>query len=315
MRSRWYRSAVLVLWGVATIWLVAKKILPPLLVGEPPVYASMATEKSRPPVAWYLNLNDNRLGWALSEISRQATDVTEIHSLVHFDGLPLDQLLPSALRPFARASTQLSNSLGMDVESHMLINPLNQLQSFDSKLKFCPHTGQSLVAIEGNVDGDTLTLTFRYGDMPQEKIPLAMPENKIRDSFSPETELRGLHLGQTWTIVSYSPLALPTNPLDYFQHRAPTEILLAQVEEKTALTWNGQMEPVWLVVYRTDTGQSSDSDKNNIRNRMWVRMDGTVIRQEVRLSGNTLLFVRMPDKDAAKLRTERKEFFTHNGVD
>jgi hypothetical protein len=270
----------------------------------------MAVEKSRPPVAWYLNLNDNRLGWALSEISRQATDVTEIHSLVHFDGLPLDQLLPSSLRPFARASTQFSNSLGMDVESHMLINPLNQLQSFDSKLKFCPHTGQSLVAIEGNVDGDTLTLTFRYGDMPQEKIPLTMPENKIRDSFSPETELRGLHLGQSWTIVSYSPLALPTNPLDYFQHRAPTEVLLAQVEEKTSVMWNGQMETVWLVVYRTDTGQSPDSDKKNIRNRMWVRMDGTVIRQEVLLSGNSLLFSRMPDKAAAKLRAERKEFFS-----
>ena len=218
MRSRWYRSAVLILWGVATIWLVAKKILPPLLVGEPPVYASTATEKSRPPVAWYLNLNDNRLGWALSEISRQATDVTEIHSLVHFDGLPIDLVFPSAIRPFVRASTQLGNSNGIDVESHMLINPLNQLQSFDSKVKQCPHTGQSLVAIEGNVDGDTLTLAYRYGDTPQKKLALALPENKIRDSLSPETELRGLHVGQSWTIVSYSPLS--SNPLDYFQQSA-----------------------------------------------------------------------------------------------
>jgi hypothetical protein len=320
MRSRWYRLAVLVLWGAATIWLVAKKILPPLLIGEPPVYASTAMDKSRPPVAWYLNLNENRLGWALSEISRQATDVTEIHSLVHIDGLPLDQLFPSALRPFVRASTQLANSKGIDVESQMLINPLNQLQSFQSKVKSCPHTGQSLVAIEGNVDADTLTLTFRYGDMPQEKIPLAMPENKIRDSFSPETELRGLRLGQSWTIVSYSPMALPSNPLDYFQHRAPTEVLLAQVEEETSVMWNGQMEPVWLVVYRSDTGSQSPASDKNIRNRLWVRRpdpiigprptDGMVIRQEVILSGNSLLFSRMPDKDAVKLRTERKEFYT-----
>jgi hypothetical protein len=312
MRSRWYRSAVLILWGVATIWLVAKKILPPLLVGEPPVYASTATEKSRPPVAWYLNLNDNRLGWALSEISRQATDVTEIHSLVHFDGLPIDLVFPSAIRPFVRASTQLGNSNGIDVESHMLINPLNQLQSFDSKVKQCPHTGQSLVAIEGNVDGDTLTLAYRYGDTPQKKLSLALPENKIRDSLSPETELRGLHVGQSWTIVSYSPLS--SNPLDYFQQSAPTEVLLAKVEDKTDMMWNGQSEPVWLVVYRSDTAQDPASEKN-VRNRMWVRMDGTVIREEVRLSGIRLLFVRMPDKDAAKLRTERKEFFTRSGVD
>ncbi len=193
----------------------------------------------------------------------------------------------------------------------MLINPLNQLQSFDSKVKQCPHTGQSLVAIEGNVDSDMLTLAYRYGDTPQKKLTLALPENKIRDSLSPETELRGLHVGQSWTIVSYSPLS--SNPLDYLQERAPTEVLLAKVEDKPDMIWNGQPEPVWEVVYRTDTVQDPTSDKN-VRNRMWVRMDGTVIREEVRLSGIRLLFVRMPDKDAAKLRTERKEFFTRNVV-
>ncbi len=100
MRIRWYRLAVLVLWLAATSWLVVRKILPPLLIGEPPVYATVAMEKQRPPVAWYLNLNENRIGWALSEISRQSTDVTEIHSLVHFDGLPLDKLLPVYLPCF-----------------------------------------------------------------------------------------------------------------------------------------------------------------------------------------------------------------------
>jgi hypothetical protein len=307
MRIRWYRLAVLVLWLAATSWLVVRKILPPLLVGDPPVYAAAATDKPRPTVAWYLNLNESRLGWALSEISRQSTDVTEIHSLVHFDGLPLDQLLPLSLRAIARASTHAANSAAMEVESHMLINPLNQLQSFDSKLKFRPNTGQSLVTIEGNVDGDTLVLNFRYGELPQEKISVPLPESKIRDSFSPETELRGLHLGQSWTIVSYSPLS--SNPLDLLQHRTPTEVLLAAVEEKKDVMWNGQMEPAWLVVYRSDTSQNPGNE-NNVRNRMWVRMDGTVIREEVLLGGNSLTFSRMPDKSAARLRDERKEFFT-----
>jgi hypothetical protein len=313
MRIRWYRLAVLALWLVAMSWLVVCKILPPLLIGEPPIYASMAAERARPPVAWYLNLNDIRLGWALSEISRQSTDATEIHSLVHFDGLPLDQLLPVYLRELARASIQSAKRMEMEVESHMLINPLNQLQSFDSKLKFRPHTGQSLVTIEGNVDGDKLKLAFRVGDMPLERMELSMPENKIRDSFSPETELRGLHLGQSWTIVTYSPLALPSNPLDLVQHRAPTEVLLAKVEEKTLVMWNGQMEPAWLVVYRSDASQTPD-DERNIRNRMWVRTDskdgtdGMVIRQQVLLGGNSLLFSRMPEKAAGQLRGERKDF-------
>jgi hypothetical protein len=197
----------------------------------------------------------------------------------------------------------------VEVESHMLINPLNQLQSFDSKLRLYPFTGQSLVAIEGNVEGDKLMLTFRCGDYPQEKRQLSMPENKIRDSFSPETELRGLRLGQKWSIVTYNPFALPSNPLELLQGRAPTEVLLAQVEEKPYEVWNGQSEPMWLVVYRSDSSQGSGSDKN-IRNLMWVRMDGTVVRQEVRLAGNRLMFSRMTDKEAAELRAKRKEFFS-----
>jgi hypothetical protein len=304
-----YRSAVLVLWLSTTFWLVDRKIVPTLLIGEPPAYATPGKDRQRP-VAWYLNLNESRLGWALSDIGRQTTDVTEIHSLVHFDGLPWDQLLPTYLREVARASIQAANSIEMEVESHMLINPLNQLQSFDTKLRFRPNMGQSLVAIEGNVEGDALVLNSRCGNYPQEKITVPMPDHKIRDSFSPETELRGLRLGQKWTIVSYSPLSLPSNALDLLQHRAPTVVLLAEVEEKKDLMWNGKMEPAWLVVYRSDTSQSPGSE-STVRNRMWVRVsDGTVIREEVFLGGNTLTFSRMSEKDAAELRSRRKEFVT-----
>ena len=95
-------------------------------------------------------------------------------------------------------------------------------------------------------------------------------------------ELRGLHLGQSWTIVSYSPLALPSNPMDLLKGRPPTEVLFAKVEEQTQLTWNGQLEPTWVVVYRTDTSEGPGNEKN-IRNRLWVLRDGTVVRQEVRL--------------------------------
>ena len=307
MRFHLYRLAVLGLWLATMSWLVIYKILPPLLLGQPPIYASAAVDRNRPPTGWYLNLNNSRLGWALSETIRQPTDVTVIHSLVHFDGLPLDRLMPSYLWQFAPKSSLIAKGLETDVESKMLINPLDQLQSFDATVKFRPKSGQSLVHIEGNVDGDTLKLSFRAGDMPQQTWPLAMPENKIRDSFSPETELRGLHLGQTWTIVTYNPLDLPTNPMDLLSHRAATKVLLARVEEKTSMLWNGKTEPVWLVVYRTETSQTPDDDRN-VRNRIWVRMDGTVIRQEVRVGGISLVFSRMADKAAAEIRAARTEF-------
>ena len=101
-------------------------------------------------MAWYLYLNGRRLGWALSEISQQSTDTTEIHSLVHFDSLPLDELLPIYLRAIAHASTHAAGSTEMEVESDLITNSaLNQLVSFYSK--FRPKSGQSLVKIEGSM--------------------------------------------------------------------------------------------------------------------------------------------------------------------
>ena len=173
------------------------------------------------------------------------------------------------------------------MESNLITNPLNQLVSFVSK--FRPKRGQSLVRIEGNVEGDKLKLAVRVGEYNYPDIELPMPENKIRDSFAPEMQLRGLHLGQSWTIVSYSPLALPSHPMDMLQRRPPTEVLFAKVEEQAPLTWNGQLEPMWVVVYRSDASEGPGGEKN-IRNRLWVRRDGTVVRQEVLLGDHSLMF-------------------------
>ena len=38
MYSRWFNAAVVVLWLATMSWLVTEKVLPPLLVGEPPSY-------------------------------------------------------------------------------------------------------------------------------------------------------------------------------------------------------------------------------------------------------------------------------------
>jgi hypothetical protein len=262
-------------------------------------------------VAWYLNLNERRLGWALSEVNRQTIGVTEIHNLVHIDKLPLDQLLhkilPFWVQPLVGKSVQAFENVEMDVESQIMINPIGQLQGLEAKVKLFPNEGQSLVNINGTVDGDSLVFDCRFGSM-QQKVSVPLPENKIRDSFSPETELRGLHRGQKWTIVTFSPLSLPNNPLELLQRRSPTAVLMAEVEDKVPVTWNGRTEPTWLVVYRSDASPNPGSE-DGICNRMWVRMDGTVIREEVLLFGNRLMFNRMADKEAAELRSRRKEFF------
>ena len=303
MSRHWYRIAVLALWLAAMSWLAVRKILPPFFKGEPPAYETMNLDAPRPPVAWSLYWNERRLGWALSEISPQSSETTEIHSLVHFDTLPLDELLPIYLRAIAHASTQAAKSAEMEVESNLVTNPLNQLVSFVSK--FRPKGGQSLVRLEGTVDGDKLKLAIRIGDYSNSNIELPMPENKIRDSFAPEMRLRGLRMGQHWTIDSYSPLSLPSHPMDIIQGRAPIEVLFAKVEAEARLTWNNRPEPMWVVVYRSDPSEESDK---NVRNRLWVCRDGTVVRQEVFVGEHSLLFKRLPEEDAVKLRDEHPVF-------
>ena len=95
--------------------------------------------------------------------------------------------------------------------------------------------------------------------------------------------------------------------MDLFQGRPPTEVLFAKVEDQTRLPWNGQVEPTWVVVYRSDASEGPGGERN-IRNRLWVRRDGTVVRQEVILGDHSLLFKRMSEEDAARLRDKHTEF-------
>ncbi len=306
MRFRWYRFAVFALWLSAITWLTVRKILPPFFKGEPPGYETAASDLPRPPVGWNLYLDQTCLGWALSESTQQSTDTTEIHSLIHFDRFPLEKLLPFLLRQLVLASLPHTVNTEMEVESHLLTNTaLNQLVSFESK--FRPKGGQSYVKINGDLEGDKLKLSVHLPNFDNPNIELPMPDARIRDSFSPEMELHDLHLNQSWTIISYSPMAVANRPLDMIQGRPPTEVLFARVEDRIPFAWNGRTRPTWLVVYRSEADEGPGSEKS-IRNRLWVRRDGTVVKQEVTLGEHQLRFIRMSDEDAIRLGNGHGDF-------
>ena len=116
------------------------------------------------------------------------------------------------------------------------------------------------------------------------------------DSLSPQVCLPGLREGQTWKVPSYSPLRPPNNPV---------EMLTATVEGLEPFDWNGRPEEVWLVVYRADSGLGMGIDKTP-RGRLWVRPDGTVLGQQVMMLDCKLMFVRLPDRQAAELEKKLK---------
>jgi len=284
MCSRWYNVAVILLWLSAMGWLVVDKVLPPLCIGEPPSYREILdAQQQEPAVGWEMFFDGRPLGWARSSLSRLDDGTTEIHSRVHFNELPLQQLAPAWLRALI---DQPDAPLEMDAENTMTVDPLGRLSSFRSFLRLDPL--EDAIKLQGIIDGNQLKLSVSLGGPPYPTKVYLPADALLGDALSPQTQLPGLHAGQTWTVPVYSPLRPPNRPL---------EILQATVEGSELIQWNDGREPAWLVVYRSDRGFGLGSDSTP-RGRLWVRHDGTVLKQQVMLFNSTLTFVRLPNQQA-----------------
>ena len=293
MYSRWYSAAVVVLWLSAMSWLVIEKVLPTMMVGEPPSYRTILQSRSRePPVAWKMTFDGRELGWALCSTLRKPDNLTEIHSQVHFDQLPLRQMTPGWLRLLLRSVEKPAARLQMDVRSTLTIDPLGRLTDFDSTVWFAPY--DDAIKLKGTVDGKLLRLEVSSGDFSY-STEADIPQNAlVGDALSPQTQLPGLREGQTWSVPVYSPLRPPNNPL---------EILQATVQRCEPIIWNKRTEQTWLVVYRRDSGFGLGSDKTP-QGRLWVRRDGTVLKQQMSIFNSIMIFTRLPDDQAAAMEAK-----------
>ena len=293
MYSRWYSTAVVILWLSAMSWLVIQKVLPSLLVGQPPSYRTiLAAQKRQPPVAWTMALNGRNIGWALCTTSRLPNGLTEIHSRVHFEELPLQELTPGWLRTLLRVAELPTGQLEMDVRSTLTIDPLGRLVRFDSTVQLDQF--DDVIKLRGTVEGTALELVVRTGDFSYTTEAYLPANALVGDALSPQTQLPGLRKGQTWTVPTYSPLRPPNNPL---------EVLQATVEGLEPIIWDGHTEETWLVVYRADPGFRLGG-KQKAKGRLWVRRDGTVLEQQMKLLNSTMTFVRLSDHRAARLADE-----------
>jgi hypothetical protein len=99
-------------------------------------------------------------------------------------------------------------------------------------------------------------------------------------------------MGQRWTTPVYSPF----RPLN-----SPMEMLEATVERREPILWNGGSVSTLVVVYRADSGMSLTSEP---RGKLWVRSDGTVLRQEVTMLNSHLQFTRLGARASRRLSSE-----------
>jgi len=294
MYPRWFNFAVVTLWLATMGWLVTTKVAPSLLVGEPPSYPTiLAAQRAEPPAGWVILWDDRRLGWAISSTKPLPQAITEIRSLIHFDDLPLDELVPDWLRTMAPPIGRQRVQVPMESRSALVFDPLGRLSRFESSVRL--DVQQPFVKMRGSVDGPKMALWLRVGELQPFETEVAVPRDAmLGDTLSPQSRLPGLREGQSWTVESYSPLRPPSSP---------KEILYAAVEARMPLAWEGNTVDTLVVVYRADPGNAV-GHSGGPRGKLWVRRDGTVLKQQVTFFRSTLTFLRMGPQEAAALATK-----------
>lgn len=277
---------VILFWCVTSGWLLVEKILPSLSPGSPPGYQALYTAENRlVPVAWSVLWNDQPLGWAMSQSERTEEGEMEVQSLLHFDRLPIEEVLPAWTKMFLRHSFDPGASYALDARGHLSIDSLGNLKSFSSVVHL-PATADR-VFLNGRIEDGEVTVDVRAHGMNY-SVSRHLPRHiTIGDELSPQATLPGLYRNRQWTVPVYSPLR---------PGQAPIQILHAKVAGEESVFWDDKLVRCDLVHYSDDPAKHSEP-----RCRLWVDRSGRVLKQESLMLGAKLVFVRRSDAAAADL--------------
>lgn len=282
----WYPTAVLVVWAASTAWLLSTKVLPAWTAGAPPgLQASHATLGRLVPVAWQVLLDDEPLGWSISQARRLDDGAMRVESLLHLDRLPLAGALPGWTKLLLPGAPPEEPLEGGEIRGRMEIDSRGRLTAFDSVVDLA---GGGRIDLDGTVVGGEVTIRIRAGAMRHESTRHLPDSLLLGDEFSPSATLPGLSPGRTWTVPLYGP---------FRPAHAPLEILHAEVVAAEPLSVDDRVVTADVVEYRDDP-----SGHRQPRLRSWVeRGSGRVLRQEAVLAGRRLVFRRRSDADAERL--------------
>lgn len=290
-------------------WLAVEKIYPLLDSGDQPDFSSELPRASAEPISscWDLYWNHRPIGWAATRAVTYDDGRGEIHSVVRLEKLPVDELLTELLGPIRRLLGPLARAdsgrpVDMDVISRMMRDHTGQLQNFNTTV----HVGRyrNMINLRGTVlDGALQLVVFTVGNRDDQGTPLVqelyrnsiqLPENAlVSDAFSPRPQLDRLRVGQTWTHRVVQP----------FPPNSPMQLVRARVERDELFVWNGEAMRAFQVLYFNEAG-SGISAVREPTGKMWVRHDGTVLEQEVRVAHLRFRFVRL-DEDTCSERARK----------
>lgn len=279
-------SVTIGFWCLTSGWLLAAKVLPALLPGSPPSQQMLYSGGDHlDPVGWSVKWNDQTVGWALTETRRSAAGGLTVDSRLHFQRLPLDEMLPPWVRLLVNRAVAGGTAASFDARGRLSIDVTGNLHAFSSIVSL-PGTPEQIV-LNGTVDDGQMHVDIRAGEMHYETSHSFPRRIMIGDELSPQATLPDLHEGRRWTVPVYSPLR---------PRHTPVEILHAVVGGEESVFWNDSLVRTHVVSYLEDP-----SGHHEPRCRMWVDLSGRVLRQEALLLGARLSFLRLADADAALL--------------
>lgn len=279
MDSRWFSPVVVLLWVATMGWLTMDKVLPQLREGDPPTYRALFDQLDDGPVIWDLYVNERAVGRSKSEMKKLDNGGLQIKTeLALMSQLSLSELLPESLRLTFLPELNRLPAKGAQIDSQLEVNRSGRLLGMEATLRWGDFV--DVLRISGAVVDNELQLVTQVNkvSLPPIKIPLSS-ETQLVESFAPQSRLMGLRLGQSWTMPVFSPL----------QPATPVEVLQAVVAREEPIFWDGHICSTLVVEYRKGSGAGGAQE---IRGRMWVRIDGLVLKQQATLLTSQLVFVR-----------------------
>lgn len=288
MQRPWLAAFIILFWCATTSWLVIAKILPSLMPGSPPGYQALYASNNRLiPVAWTVLWKEQPLGWAISQSTRDDDGSLSVESLLHFDRLPIEEILPAWTKPLVRGVLDHATECAFDARGTLLIDAQGQLEQFRSTVDL-PGT-RDKVFLDGAVEDGHVQIVIRARDMRYETSRYLPSHIMIGDELSPQATMPGLYEGRRWTVPVYSPLRAGKSAI---------EVLHAEVSGEETMFWEDHLVRVNLVTYRDDP-----SGHHEPRTRLWVDRSGRVLKQESAMLGAKLTFLRRSDEGAENLAT------------
>ncbi len=300
MDRRSVQAIIFLFWAASMIWLAKTKMVPLWYAASQPDQRVFRPEMQHreEKTCWRIRWNDRTIGRATTDVKRQPLGHGTVDSLIVFDHLPAGQMARQLFQGGGRLMRMVPApkrdlEVSFTASSHMEFDPFGALQRFHSSIRVAA-LGE-LVRLHGTATDGELHLVVQPGSADagdsiggpdailfERSFPLPA-DALIMDGLTPQSRLSGLRVGQTWTFRVYR--AFP--PHD------PFRLMQATVEGEEMMAWEQDIEPVMRVVFTGAEG-SGVTSASPAASRLWVRDDGTVLRQQMQLGDVDLEFIREP---------------------